>query len=63
MGYLSDAIHALCQVTPNGRDYSDSEKCTADRKKHYDRIEAIDDICNAIMKEALAIKRQSEGAA
>lgn len=57
---LRDAIDALLQVTPNGRDYSDNEQCTADRKAHYDRIEAIYAIYTEIYKEAVAIKRQSE---
>lgn len=62
MDKLREAIEALLQATPNGRDYSTPEQCTADRKQHYDRIEAIDGICHAIMNEAVAIKRQGEGA-
>jgi hypothetical protein len=58
---LRDAIEALLQATPNGRDYGDYEQCKDDRKKHYDRIEAIDKICNEIYSEAVAIKRQKEG--
>jgi hypothetical protein len=58
---LRDAIEVLLQATPNGRDYGDYEQCKADRKKHYDRIEAIDKICHEIYSEAVAIKRQKEG--
>jgi len=55
---LKDAIEALLQVTPNGRDYGMPEECVADRKKHYDRIELIHDIWNEIYSEAIAIKEQ-----
>jgi hypothetical protein len=58
---LRDAIEALLQATPNGRDYGDYEQCKADRKQHYDRIEAIDKICHEIYNEAVVIKRQKEG--
>ena len=60
INHLRDAIEALLQVTPNGRDYSDNDQCTADRNAHYDRIEAIHAIHTEIYKEAVAIKRQSD---
>jgi hypothetical protein len=59
---LRDAIEALLKATPNGRDYGDYEQCKADRKKHYDRIEALDSISREIYKEAIAIKNQEQGA-
>lgn len=59
---MKDAIEALLQVTPNGRDYASHEKCVADRKKHYDRIEVIHDIWNEIYSEAIDIKEQEQGA-
>jgi hypothetical protein len=59
---LRDAIEALLKATPNGRDYGDYEQCKTDRKKHYDRIEAIDNICHEIYSEAIAIKNQGNGA-
>ena len=59
---LRQAIETLLEVTPNGRDYANSEQCKFDRAKHYDRIEAIDHICHELYCEAIAIKRQGEGA-
>jgi hypothetical protein len=59
---MKDAIEALLQVTPNGRDYANHEECVADRKKHYDRIEVIYDIWNEIYSEAIDIKEQEQGA-
>ena len=59
MDHLMDAIEALSQVVPNGRDYPGSATaCTADREEHYDRIKAIKAIREAIYAEAIAIKEQ-----
>ena len=59
MDHLMDAIEALSQAVPNGRDYpGNATACTADREEHYDRIKAIKAIREAIYAEAIAIKEQ-----
>lgn len=61
MDHLMDAIEALSQAVPNGRDYpGNATACTADREEHYDRIKAIKAIREAIYTEALAIMRQQD---
>lgn len=59
MDHLMDAIEALSQAVPNGRDYpGNTTACLADREEHYDRIKAIKAIREAIYAEAIAIKSQ-----
>jgi hypothetical protein len=59
MDCLMDAIEALSQAVPNGRDYpGNSTACLADREEHYDRIKAIKALREAIYAEAIAIKEQ-----
>ena len=59
MDHLMDAIEALSQAVPNGRDYpGNSTACLADREEHYDRIKAIKALREAIYAEAIAIKEQ-----
>ena len=59
MDHLMDAIEALSQAVPNGRDYpGNTIACLADREEHYDRIKAIKAIREAIYAEAIAIKSQ-----
>ena len=59
MDHLMDAIEALSQAVPNGRDYpGNTTACLADREEHYDRIRAIKAIREAIYAEAIAIKSQ-----
>ena len=59
MDHLMDAIEALSQTVPNGRDYlGNTTACLADREEHYDRIKAIKAIREAIYAEAIAIKEQ-----
>lgn len=42
MDHLMDAIEALKQATPNGRDYpGDTMRCVDDRNTHSDRISAL----------------------
>ena len=56
---LQDAIKALQQVTPNGRDYpGDNDRCVADRQAHYDRLAALHAIAAEIVAEAVGIKEQ-----
>ena len=59
MDHLMDAIEALSQAVPNGRDYpGNSTACLADREAHYDRIRAIKAMREEIYAEALAIMAQ-----
>lgn len=59
MDHLMDAIEALKQITPNGRDYpGNTTACLADREAHYDRITAIKALREEIYAEAIAIKEQ-----
>lgn len=56
---LRDAIKALQEVTPNGRDYpGDNDQCVVDRQAHYDRLAAITAIATEIVAEAVLIKEQ-----
>lgn len=59
MDHLMDAIEALSQAVPNGRDYpGNATACLADREAHYDRIRAIKAMREEIYAEALAIMAQ-----
>ena len=61
MSAIADAIAALRDMTPNGRDYPGRpEACKADREIHYARIAALSALKNEIMGEALIIQRQRE---
>jgi len=54
--HLMDAVEALKQVTPNGRDYpGNPDGCVADRVKHYQRIGSLMAIREAIHAEAIRI--------
>jgi hypothetical protein len=56
---VQDAIKALQQVTPNGRDYpGDNDKCVEDRGSHYIRLKELHAIAAEIVAEAIAIKEQ-----
>lgn len=56
---LDDVIKTLKQVTPNGRDYpGDNDRCVADREIHYARLQMLREIQDALVFEALTIKRQ-----
>ncbi len=61
MDHLMDAIEALSQVVPNGRDYpGNNTACLADREAHYDRIDALRQLQHTLLHEALAIKEQED---
>lgn len=61
MDHLMDAIEALRQSAPNGRDYpGDYDGCHADRDVHFDRLERLKALREEIMSEALYIKEQGE---
>ena len=60
MDALSDAMKALQEMTPNGRDYPGRpDDCKADREVHYARFAQLDKLRNEIMDEALHIQQQS----
>ena len=57
---LMDAIEALKQVAPHGRDYiGDPPRLDLDRDIHFHRIVALRDICEELFAEVLRIKEQS----
>jgi hypothetical protein len=59
MDHLMDAIEALKQVTPNGRDYiCDRERFITDRNTHFDRLAALHTLREELLEEALHIQRQ-----
>jgi hypothetical protein len=64
MDHLMDAIEALKQVTPNGRDYiCDRERFIADRNTHFDRLAALHTLRNELLEEALHVQQQGRVAA
>lgn len=63
MDHLMDAIEALKQVTPNGRDYpNDTLACVADRVTHFDRLAALHTLREELLDEALHIQKQEKAA-
>ena len=63
MSAIADAISALRDMTPNGRDYPGRpDACKADREIHYARIAALSALNAELMGEALSIHRQREAA-
>lgn len=61
MDHLMDAIVALSQAVPNGRDYpGNAEGCAADRTAHFARTAALSAIREEIYAEAIAIKSQQK---
>jgi hypothetical protein len=64
MDHLMDAIEALKQVTPNGRDYiCDRERLIADRNTHFDRLAALHTLREELLDEALHIQQQERAPA
>ena len=63
MDHLMDAIEALKQVTPNGRDYPNNTlACVADRVTHFDRLAALHTLREELLDEALHIQQQEKAA-
>lgn len=59
MDHLMDAIEALKQATPNGRDYlGDTDRCSADRDEHYARLAKLRALREELMSEVVYIKEQ-----
>lgn len=55
------AIEALRALVPNGRDYpGQPERLEADRSAHFDRMTALRDLSDEIMREAIAIQRGAD---
>lgn len=56
--HLMDAVEALKQVTPNGRDYpGNPDGCVADRVKHYQRIMVLMEIREHLYAESFRIAK------
>ena len=63
MDALLEAIDALKQCTPNGRDYPGHyDRCIADRETHFDRLSALHAMREELLDEALHIQQQEKGA-
>lgn len=61
MDHLMDAIEALKQVAPNGRDYiGNNIACVVDREEHFDRLAKLRALREEIMSEAVYIKEQGQ---
>ena len=59
MDHLMDAIEALKQVTPNGRDYiCERDRLLDDRNTHFDRLAALHTLREELLDEALHVQRQ-----
>lgn len=64
MDLLQDAIEALKQATPNGRDYpGDYDRCGEDRNTHFDRLALLHTLREELLDEALYIQQQERAAA
>lgn len=60
MDLINEVIDALKQVTPNGRDYiGDTERLTADRNLHFDRLAALHTLREELLDEALYIQKEA----
>lgn len=63
MDLLLEAIDALKQATPNGRDYPGQyDLLTADRNLHFNRLAALHTLREELLDEALYIQQQEKGA-
>jgi hypothetical protein len=61
LDHLIDAMEALRQVMPNGRDYpTEPSKCTYDRGIMTSRLNLLTVIRDDIYAEAIAIKSQQK---
>jgi len=56
MDALQDAIEALKQAVPNGRDYpGDTIRCVEDRNIHFDRLATLHTLREELFSETLSI--------
>ena len=61
MDALLEAIDALKQLTPNGRDYPGHyDRCIADRETHFDRLSALHAMREELLDEALHTQQQEK---
>lgn len=61
MDCLMDAIEALKQATPHGRDYPGHyDRCIADRETHFDRLSSLHALREELLDEALHIQQQEK---
>ena len=61
MDALLEAIDALKQCTPNGRDYPGHyDRCIADRETHFDRLSSLHALREELLDEALHIQQQEK---
>jgi hypothetical protein len=61
MDALLEAIDALKQLTPNGRDYPGQyDRCIADRDTHFDRLSSLHTLREELLDEALHIQQQEK---
>jgi hypothetical protein len=61
MDHLMDALEALKQTAPNGRDYIGNRDCwEQDRITHFDRLAKLRALREEIMSEAVYIKEQGQ---
>ena len=58
--FLDEAIEALKQVAPNGRDYRDRVDLEIDRGIHFSRLDVLRLLREALMAEAVHIKEQGQ---
>ena len=64
MDLINELIEALKQVTPNGRDYiGDTDRLTADRNLHFDRLAALHTLREELLDEALYIQKEEKAGA
>jgi len=64
MDALLEAIDALKQLTPNGRDYPGQyDRCINDRETHFERLAALHTLREELLDEALYIQQQGRVAA
>ena len=55
---IEDAITHLTKACPHGRDYPLApERCEADRKAHFKRLQALAKISKGILEESIAIRQ------
>jgi hypothetical protein len=61
MDALLEAIDALKQLTPNGRDYPGQyDRCINDRETHFERLAALHTLREELLDEALYIQQQEK---
>jgi hypothetical protein len=64
MDLLLDAIEALKDAAPSGRDYlGDIGRLVADRNTHFDRLAALHTLREELLDEAVHIHQQEKAAA